>query len=281
MLIIIISVISVIGIVSIIYFLYLYRKKKIADVKNIINILKNKKKSNTSFNNIAKYYINLDRSKDRKKYIEEQIKTYKISNIERVNAFDGSKIKNLKIGEINGYKYKNTKKPNCKRSELAITMSHILAISKAYKKNKEYAIIMEDDIDFLLMPYWNLDFDNLLKDIPEDCDVLLLAHSSLEKNIKIVSNKIKPTRVSGVCYLVTKKGMEKINKFYNDKSFIFSQKDMLWDWDFLNKMNIYHTSKTLFSLCNFNFLSEREYEHNLTFDYDSYKILKYYKNMLD
>lgn len=279
MLIIIISVI--ISIVSIIYFLYLYRKKKIAYVKNIINILKNKKKSNTSFNNIAKYYINLDRSKDRKKHIEEQIKTYKISNIERVKAFDGSKIKNLKIGEIDGYKYKNTKKPNCKRSELAITMSHILAINKAYEKNKEYAIIMEDDIDFLLMPYWNLDFDNLLKDIPEDCDVLLLAHSSLEKNIKIVSNKIKPTRVSGVCYLVTKKGMEKINKFYNDKSFIFSQKDMLWDWDFLNKMNIYHTSKTLFSLCNFNFLSEREYEHNLTFDYDSYKILKYYKNMLD
>ena len=275
-------IISVIIItIILVLFLYLYRKKEINNAKQIINRLKNKKSTSKSFNDIPKYYINLDRSKDRKKHIEEQIKTYKVSNIERVKAFDGSKIKDLKVGEIDGYRYKNTKTPNCKKSELAITLSHILAINKAFEKNNEHAIIMEDDIDFLLMPYWNLNFNDLLKDIPRDCDILLLAHSGIEKNIKVVSNKIKPTRVSGVCYLVTKKGMEKINKYYNDKEFIFSQKDMLWDWDFLNKMNTYHTSKSLFSLYNFNFLSERQKEFALTFDYQSYNILKFYNNMLD
>lgn len=275
-------IISVIIItIILVLFLYMYRKKEINNAKQIINRLKNKKSTSKSFNDIPKYYINLDRSKDRKKHIEEQIKTYKVSNIERVKAFDGSKIKDLKVGEIDGYRYKNTKTPNCKKSELAITLSHILAINKAFEKNNEHAIIVEDDIDFLLMPYWNLNFNDLLKDIPEDCDILLLAHSAIEKNIKIISNKIKPTRVSGVCYLVTKKGMEKINKYYNDKEFIFSQKDMLWDWDFLNKMNTYHTSKSLFSLYNFNFLSERQKEFALTFDYQSYNILKFYNNMLD
>jgi hypothetical protein len=271
------KIIIILSIIIILFFISV-RFYYIRDSKNKIEKLKIDKNIDEEFRIFPKYYINLNRSKDRRKHMEDKIEYYNLKNIKRVKAFDGSKITDLKNGKIDGYSYKSNCKgiPNNKASELAISMSHIYAINQAYLENHDSAIIMEDDVDFFLCPKWEKNFKDILKEIPEDCEILLLANNSTGE-LKIKSIKDVNTRVSGVCYLVTKKGMEKINKFLNDKQFIFPENlpRNVWDEQILNRMNIYHTGKSLFLLYNFNFNSDRTIEL-LHFDNDSYKILNSY-----
>jgi len=276
-----IKIIILLVIIIILYLIhYYYIFNKIKDAKYKIKNLKKNINTNQTFNKIPKYYINLDRSKKRKENIERMIKTYNIENIERIKAFDGNDINNISEGEIDNYKYRaESKYLDNSKSELAITMSHILAIKKALDNNYDNIIIMEDDIDFFLIPYWDKKFNNIINEIPEDCELLLLAHD-LTNDYKIVSHKETSIRVSGVCYLVTRKGMEKISKFLINNEFVFPKKlnKIIWDDEILRKMNIYHTNKSLFLLDNFNFDSERYIQKINTYDKSSYEILNYYYN---
>ena len=250
----------------------------IRDSKNKIEKLKIDKNIDEEFRIFPKYYINLNGSKDRRKHMEDKIEYYNLKNIKRVKAFEGSKITNLKNGKIDGYSYTSNCKgtPDNKASELAISMSHIYAINQAYLEGHNSAIIMEDDIDFFLAPKWERKFKDILNEIPDDCDILLLAHNGTGKS-GMISIKDFSIRISGVCYLITKKGMEKINKFIDDKHFTFPENlsSIVWDDEIVSEMNIYHTGKSLFLLYNFNFSSERQLEF-MFFDNDSYKILNSY-----
>jgi len=254
------------------------RDYQISNAREKIKKLKTTIKTNDSFNKIPKYYINLNRSKDRKSNIEKEIKKYNIKNIERIEAFDGRNITNLREGEIQGYKYiNNSKKNNNTKSELAITMSHLKAIKKAFNNNYDNVIIMEDDIEFFLLSHSSIDFQENLNSLPSDCDILLLAHQHSEE-FKIISKKEKEVRVSGVCYLVTKRGMEKLSKYLDNQTFIFKEnlENIIWDVNIMNSMNIYHTNKSLFLLYNFKFLSDKINIKDEGFCGDSYKILNSY-----
>lgn len=277
---IIIFIIFIILITLIIFYISytINRRHQIKDAKEKIKKLKTTIKTNESFNQIPKYYINLDRSLDRRNNIESEIKKYNIKNIERIEAFDGREIINLRKGEIKGYKYVNNSKINNNtKSELAITMSHLKAIKEASNNNYDNVIIMEDDIEFFLLSHSSINFREIVNNLPQECDILLLAHQHSEE-FKIISKEEKDVRISGVCYLVTKRGIEKLSKYLNNQTFTFdkSLKNIIWDCTLMNNLNIYHTNKSLFLFYNFKFSSDKDNINKDNFCEDSYKILNSY-----
>ena len=251
--------------VTIIYTADEYKNnEKIRDfekTKKIINKLRFFNDKDETFDKIHKYYINLDRSTDRKESIEKEFEIYNVKNYERFPAVDGSKLDSLKEGEITGYKYSNDY-PKLSKGELGASLSHLTAIKKAYEKGIDYVIILEDDVKFTLMPYWKKNLSEIIEEVPKDFDILLLTFQDFGKN-KNNEDKIykRPTNnsvQSSVCYLVSRRGMEKVhNLFFSDKTISFRKEDELTDaiidrgiW---NKMEIYYTQPHLFPLDSLKF----------------------------
>ena len=86
------------------------------------------------------YYINLDRSKDRRQYME---KTF--SNLHRIEGVDG---RNLKIEKS------ILKKCKMNVFQIGCLHSHFKAIKTAYDNGDEEALIMEDDIYIDFIDKW-------------------------------------------------------------------------------------------------------------------------------
>ena len=252
---------------------------KTRDAKRKILQLRENKNISEDFINFPKYYINLDRSEDRRKNMEKEIKEYGLKNIKRVSAFDGKKLENRREGTIDGYEYKNISDKKCMETEIAVTMSHIKAIQEAFKDGHKLALIMEDDTEMTLVPHWGKSLYEIIKEIPEDCDILLMASLVKDKNnyIKIISEKEKKADRNGVGYIITESGMKKIAKFLNNNVFDFHNCDkMKWDVHIMDIFDIYHTNTTLFLPYNFTFNSDRVDDARI-FCPRSYKaLLKYF-----
>ena len=268
-------------IILFIFIIFIYYKifkniknKKIKNAKKMINILKQNKNCDDFFINFPKYYINLDKSKDRNNNMINQIQNYKIKNIKRISAFNGNDIKSIKNGIINGYKYYNKNDNNLTKNELAITMSHLYAIYIASNEGNENVIIFEDDVEFTLAPYWKKNLNNIINELPKNTDILSLTYKFINNDMEIINNKY----VNGVAYLVTKKGMEKCKKLFDGKTFNFNNKCIIWDIGILqNYLNTYSLSTPMFLYDNFKYSSTR-INQNYHFCNESYKILNnYYK----
>jgi GR25 family glycosyltransferase involved in LPS biosynthesis len=107
------------------------------------------------------YVINLDRSKDRWKRIEQS----KL-NIKRFSATDGSKLSKEEINKIDPYIYQmvqeNRRDYSCDhvKGSFGCYFSHIKLIEEFIKNDDlDYIVICEDDIDF------DINFDKKLKKI--------------------------------------------------------------------------------------------------------------------
>lgn len=227
------------------------------NLRSKIEKLKEKDIDDTELINIKKYYINLEKSKVRNNNMIKEMVNSNMKNYERVESYDGSKIKNPNIGDNHENHYNNSS-----LIELSITMSHIKAIKKAYDDKCDKAIIMEDDVEFSLVPFWPKKLKDIISEIPDDCDILLLANR-MDKKVEILEiiepNGEKP--FTGVCYLITKKGMDRIikNHFRNNK-LIFEKKDgmrnIIFDQGFLSNYKTYTLNQSLFLLDNFKFKSQ-------------------------
>ena len=137
------------------------------------------------------YYINLDKRKDRKINIENQIKKLNdklnIFTSERINAID-----DLEYGGI-----------GCGKS-------HIIALNKAKKNNLDFIIILEDDIilkNQLIKKYFEY-IDTL-----NDWDVIILSGHGQSIRINDLISKAYNIQTTG-CYIVKKHYYDKlINNF--------------------------------------------------------------------
>lgn len=222
-----------------------YYKNKISKINREIN-------SNNGIISFPKYYINLDRSIKRNDGIIKHFKKYKLKNYQKFKGIDGSNLINLKKGIVDNYNYiNNSKEGNIK--ELAITMSHLLAMNKAKKDGHDFAIIMEDDCRFNLVPYWKKDIITIISEIPSDCEIFLLANRKEKKgNWEIVEIT---EHYTGVCYIITKKGMNKLEKFINGNNIIFNIDNIIFDQGFLKQFKVYSYDNPLILLDNFEFFS--------------------------
>lgn len=150
------------------------------------------------------YYINLERSKDRRQYME---KTF--SNLHRIEGVDG---RNLKIE-------KQVLK-RCKMNvfQIGCLHSHFKAIKTAYDNGDEEALIMEDDIHIDFINKWEKNIAQIVKNKPKDAECIQLYCSNIKeikKMLKMSSNynEWKKGRFSTGCYYITRKGMNEILKF--------------------------------------------------------------------
>lgn len=149
------------------------------------------------------YYINLDRSKDRREAMEK-----KFSNLKRIEGVDGKKL-NVP-NEI-------LKKCKMNLGEIGCLQSHLKAIKTAYDNGDEEALIMEDDIMIDFINKWEKNIEEIVRDKPNDAECIILHCSSKKHILKMLEMNCDYSpwikgRYSTGCYYITRKGMEKIIK---------------------------------------------------------------------
>lgn len=266
---------SVIALITVLFVKLILRAQTI-EAKIMISKLRKNKNIDESFRNFPKYYINLDRSEDRRKNMENEIKEYKLQNIKRIKAFDGKEFNSIKEGKIDGYSYYNNDTKR-RKAELAISMSHLKAIKRAYEDGNKYALIMEDDIEMTLVPHWDKNIDEIIEEIPKEAELILLSTWERNKNQDIVKAHNYQGK-NGVAYIITYKGMKKLEKYYQNNKFDLTDFDNItWDFGIMEKLNFYYSRKSFFLLFNFKYGSTNGNHNKNQIDCPgSYKILKSY-----
>jgi GR25 family glycosyltransferase involved in LPS biosynthesis len=199
------------------------------------------------FYNIPLYYINLDSSVDRNKYMIEKYSN-KFKNMQRVQAVDGSKITNIKNCDSSPY-------------ELACYKSHMKAIKRAYEENRDYALIAEDDL-YLNEDYVQKYYKSLIAMLPEDWEILQLVCSNKKKMKLLPLNsftKFTMGNYGALLYLINKKGM---NSVLNSKTIHMDGNRIVSDHALYRACNTYTVSPS-FQEDNFNNNSTIIYRGNV------------------
>lgn len=164
---------------------------------------------NGFFNDYPIYYINLDRAKDRRAYLEEMFDKYQIKNVTRIPGVDG---KNVDVDyQVIGYtKYSP--------GELGCTLSHIKAIKTAYQNNDQIAVIIEDDCGFGLLSQNPITIDDIIKEAPEGWEYINLC--PLNPLVYLYNEPFVPevnfTSYGTSIYIINRDGMEKVLKMIGD-----------------------------------------------------------------
>ena len=98
------------------------------------------------------YWINLERSPDRKKNMEEMFQDSAFSGIlnERIIGVDGKKDKIYDMIQVS--------KHTANDSEYGCLLSHLNAIKQINESNHDIALILEDDCTLELKKYWKKNF---------------------------------------------------------------------------------------------------------------------------
>ena len=157
------------------------------------------------------YWINLDRSKSRKKWIEKNFNKMGINKHTRVSAVDGKKLGMYNLSIPKEY-YSNHSK-----NELACTSSHLKCIEKAYDNKDNVAIICEDDVCFSLLKVVDKSLYEIINKCPRDWEIIQLGINNPEHMKLLLKEKReyvnwKRDYWGAFCYVINRKG---INKIYN------------------------------------------------------------------
>lgn len=177
----------------------------------LIMVLKYKKEGFNTKKSTCIYWINLDRSPDRRKNMEKMLQTIDISN-QRISAIDGKNEKIYDMIDTNNY--------DSTDSEYGCLMSHLQAVRTFEKSNNSIALILEDDCTLELKKYWDGSFDQKINEIisnaPKDWEIIMLSYIvELNHPLNNWSNDEKYIRFdsgiySTLSYLINKKGAKKL-----------------------------------------------------------------------
>ena len=207
-------------------------------IKSLINL--NTHKVKKMLGDIPIYYINMERSKDRNKFMQDQISKYKVK-MERVEAVDGHKIE-WKSGMIHGkIPYENKySRGTYKMAELGCTLSHLYAIYQSYTRGDKVALILEDDVDIGLAALWKQNFQELLKSAPPDWEIINLFSLNCMSQSES-SETFIPLSDGKECwgtsaYIINRKGMKQILGIYNNGFILSKKKSLLVSDDFIYKL---------------------------------------------
>jgi GR25 family glycosyltransferase involved in LPS biosynthesis len=166
------------------------------------------------------YWINLDRSSDRRLQMESIFEDNVFKGIpnERISAFDGKKDPKLVFSKLN---IPSPKKQT--NTEYACLLSHLETIRTFHESEHKVALIFEDDVTLEFKKYWNKTVEQIMENAPKDWDIILLSYIYKDKTNKFYNwdtttdNYDNATNYySGISYLINKKGSSKIMKTYNN-----------------------------------------------------------------
>lgn len=221
-----------------------------------------------SFSNsqIPLFYINLDRSIDKRDKMENQLKQY-FNNYQRVSAVDGSKLNpniyNNKINKHISYNLKNfegTIRRGNPSSVIGCLLSHIKTILLINEKDYDYAVVLEDDMDFQYYPKWNTTIETIINEAPNDWDIIKLFslnESKLNEDVDLFKKEIKYRKLpqsdiesewSTGCYIINKRGISKILKDIKNNEFKIDKnkyKHLVADYYLYKNKNVYEYTKPL------------------------------------
>jgi len=145
------------------------------------------------------YYINLNRSPERRERMEKMFEDHKLK-YERVVAVDGNKIVQ-KEHRLNPY-------------EEATMLSHLRAIEVFYKSGEEYGIICEDDMSLEFLPLWKSSITDVISNAPKDWEILELGYIIWPQNYRYLTDLYTPFVPiifnSAISYVVKRSAAEKI-----------------------------------------------------------------------
>jgi len=214
--------------------------------KNIINKIDNM------------YFINLDSSKKRLEYINEEAKRLNL-NLIRYSAVYGKEVDEKKLID-SGRLDKNHK---LKKGELGCCLSHIGILEKARNENDNIIMILEDDIEFSVN--FRSDLNKYYEEVPDNWDIIYLGGSRL-KGRKISEHVVKGVYDKNINgnynmgmygVLLNKKCINKVLKLVypikNPIDTIVAKNNKNLNIYFLNPSIIHH---------NNNFISDIHYVNN-------------------
>lgn len=155
------------------------------------------------------YWINLDRSIERRERLEKIFTENSLIN-KRIEAIDG---KNINIQEIKEkYKISRIYKKQI-RSAIGCSLSHIKAINEAYNDNLENVIIIEDDCNFEYLKHKIIPLKDLMK-IKNDWEIIqlsIISGNKINQKISKYTDDLVKIPCWGTCaYLINKKGMKNV-----------------------------------------------------------------------
>jgi len=223
--------------------------KKIVKITKIFNsnVEYYSRIAHNNFSNIMIYYINCKNCKSRNIQILKEFNKYKLKNIKRIdcNHYSTAKLKlSKKLIEYSNnnvkYIFKNyltITKPSPQIGEISCLTSHLKAIREGFKNNLNKVLIVEDDISLICSPFWKYSLKEIINKVPDDWEIIKLY---CNKCIKHKFKKYFLNSYGTVAYIINKKGMLKINKYFlNSKLFKINME---------NKINI-QADYFLYTLC--------------------------------
>jgi GR25 family glycosyltransferase involved in LPS biosynthesis len=150
------------------------------------------------------FYINLNRSPERKERMEKMFTEYNL-RFERIEAIDGNNLMNWD--------------ERLSKYEQGCTLSHLKAIENFYNSGEDFGIICEDDMTLEFLPYWKSPIQNVIKEAPNDWEIMLLGYIIFPSNYRYLQKLYNPfiplVYNSTISYLINRKGAEKILSRHN------------------------------------------------------------------
>ena len=159
------------------------------------------------------YWINLEKSKDRKKSMLEMFSDpcFQNTEIQRFNAINGN--------ETDVFKYLNIKAKQKSNSEYGCLLSHLETIRKFSDSPYKYALIMEDDLTLDYQKYWKKSLKTIIDKAPSDWDIIQLCYITTSGIIPKEEYELNTNKyVSAAAYIIKKSSAKKlINNIYDAK----------------------------------------------------------------
>jgi len=176
------------------------------------------------------YWINLDRSTERKENMLKMLDDLVFQDIQkiRITATDGKKPDEMyqKLGEYN-------KQESTTDLEYGCLLSHMDAIRSFYESTHNIALILEDDNTLEFKKYWKKSIKQITNNAPDDWDTIMLWYNVGSNGFKDAEYNKYNGEDGTVAYLVSRKGAEKLIKnFYKDGKYNLTN-------DFHHKSDVY------------------------------------------
>ncbi len=167
-----------------------------------------KNKSIHKLNNLPLiYWLNLDSDTHRREYMEGQFQYWEIDNHHRISGYDGRE------DDVSSY-LKGRIPDNMTQNEVGCVLSHLKAIKHFYEETDEpYVLILEDDVSFDPVKYWNFNWTDFISNLPYDWDCVQLT-TICTGNIHINLHNRFINDFSAAAYLITRHHAEKIVKHH-------------------------------------------------------------------
>lgn len=160
------------------------------------------------------YWINLDRSTDRRQRMEAMFQdpVFKSVPIIRIRAVDG---KAPNIDAILNANFEGMQPDRFTKVEYACTLSHINTIKKFSESKYKTALIMEDDMTLEFKPYWNKSVKQIMNNAPSDWENIQLCYIVFNNKPSKLYTKNTGNYYSNGAYLINQNGAKKILNYSN------------------------------------------------------------------